>query len=236
MNREFALVPGGVKRLRVTCAKGLKNAEVFFDRMRVGTFATKADFVRGSTFTLPDGANLSVRYGPVVGAPFIKEVHLLHNGVPVPGSAADPVPKWTWFFMVACFAIPVVSLGGGLPSVLAFAGITGTISISRTSRWPTAVRVGACALITLACWGVFGAIVTVVHQNTHQSTAIFQSASPQELMAEIRDTYEKQGVPPDTVRRLMSNLNEECGGMVDTECKDYLRSSLQKIKSGHSND
>jgi hypothetical protein len=232
MNREFALVPGGVKRIRVTWGKGLKNAEVFFDRKRVGTFATKTDFEHGSTFTLPDGANLSVHFGKVAGAPFLKGVYLLHNGVPVPGSAADPIPKWTWPFIAACAAIPAISLGGAVPAVLAFAGASGTISVSRARRWPIAVRVGASALITFACWGVFGVLVASVHG----STGIFKTDAQQQqqLMEEIRDTFEKQGAAPDNLRNMMSNLREVCDEMNAKQCNDYLRSSLQKAKSGRS--
>jgi hypothetical protein len=189
MKREFALVQGGVKRLKITYAWNLKNAEVFFDRKRVGTFAAKVDFERGSTFALPDGSSLLVRFGSMTGAPFLKGIHLLHNGVPVPGSAADPVPKWAWPFMVACVAIPVVSLGGALPAGLAAAGVGGMLSAARTSRWSTAMRVGACALITLACWGAFGLVVTTVHGDQ----GIFMSSSPEKLMQEIEATYHQTG-------------------------------------------
>ena len=223
MKQEFALVQGGVKRIRVTYTAGLKNAEVFFDRKRVGTFATKADFQRGSTFTLPDGASLSVSFGSIAGAPFLKGIHLLHNGVPIPGSAADPVPKWSWPFMVACAAIPVVSLGGALPALLAGAGIGGMMKVARVGRWSTPMRVGGCALIALACWGAFGMVVTTVHGDQ----SIFKSASQQQLMDEIRDTYEKQGFRPDIIRQMMSNLREVCAGMEDKPCKDYLRENLQ---------
>jgi hypothetical protein len=228
MKREFALVQGGVKRLKITYAWNLKNAEVFFDRKRVGTFATKADFERGSTFTLPDGSSLLVRFGSVTGAPFLKGVHLLRNGVPVPGSAADPVPKWAWPFMIGCAAIPVVSLGGALPAALAAAGVGGMLSAARTSRWSTAVRVGACALIMVACWGAFGLVVTTVRGD--QST-LFMSSSPDKLMQEIEATYTKQGFRPDTITAMMANFRQVCDKMDNKHCTDYLRSSLQQIKA-----
>src|SRR5215813_13800305 len=82
MKREFALNPGGAKRLKVTYAWNLNNAEVFFNGKKIGSFATKADFQRGATFALPNGSNLSVRFGSMAGAPFLKGVHLLHNGAP----------------------------------------------------------------------------------------------------------------------------------------------------------
>src|SRR5262249_17770718 len=156
MKREFALEPGGRKRLRVTYAWNLKNAEVFFDGKRVGTFAAKADFERGAEFALPDGSSLAVHFGGVKGAPFMKGGHLLRHGGPIPGSAADPVPTWAWPFMLACVAIPVISLGGALPAGIAGAGVSGVLSAARASRWSPAMRVAACALIMAACWGAFG--------------------------------------------------------------------------------
>ena len=227
MKREFALEQGGRKRLRVTYAWNLKNAEVFFDGKRVGTFATKADFERGATFTLPNGSSLAVRFGSFTGAPFLKGVHLLCNGVPVPGSAADPVPKWTWPFMIACVAIPVVSLGGALPAALAAAGIGGMLSVARINRWSTAMRAGACAVITLACWGAFGLVVTTVHGDQ----GIFMSSSPEKLLQEIEATYTKQGFRPETIRQMMETFRQTCDKMDNKHCTDYLRSSLKQIKS-----
>jgi hypothetical protein len=71
----------------------------------------------------------------------------------------------------------------------------------------------------------------VVVTTVHGDQGIFKSASQQQLMEEIRDTYEKQGFRPDTIRQMMSNFRQACDGMTDKHCKDYLRDSLQKIKS-----
>ena len=229
MKKEFALVQGGVKRIRVTYGWDLKNAEVFFDRKRVGTFATKADFQRGDTFTLPDGATLSVRFGSIAGAPFLKGVHLLHNGAPIPGSAADPVPKWCWPFMIACVAIPIVSLGGLLPALLAGAGVGGLLSVARASRWSTAMRAGACAIITIACWGAFGMVLMTVYGDQ----GVFMSSSPEKLMTEIEATYTNQGFRPETIKAMMGNFRTTCDKMDNKQCTDYLRSSLKSIKSAH---
>jgi hypothetical protein len=125
MKREFALDPGGPKRLKITYPWNLANADVSFDGQRIASFATKADFQRGTTCKLPDGSILSVLFvfGPVEGAPFLKGVQVIRNGAPLPGSAADPVPKWAWVFIVVCAIVPVVSLGGALPAVIAVAGV-----------------------------------------------------------------------------------------------------------------
>ena len=230
MKQEFALDRGGPKRLKVTYTWDLKNAEVFFDRKRVGTFATKADFQRGAEFTLPNGSALSVRFGPVSGAPFMKGIHLLRDGAPIPGSAADPVPKWAWPFMLACAAIPVVSLGGALPAMIAVAGVSVILSAARTSRWSAALRVGACALMMVACWGAFVFVATAVHAN---HGTLVRTSSRAKLMEEIEDTYTKQGFRQETILAMMGNFRAACDGMEDKQCVDYLRSSLETIKNAH---
>lgn len=84
---------GGPKRIRVTWAFQMKNAEVFFDGARVASFATADDFKRGTTVKLPDGSALSARWGPVAGMPMLKGVHLVRNGSPVPGSGGRPCSR-----------------------------------------------------------------------------------------------------------------------------------------------
>jgi hypothetical protein len=228
MKREFALDRGRAKRLKITYAWNLKNAEVFFDRKRVGCFATKADFERGGRFTLPNGSTLSVRFGPVTGAPFIKGVHLLRDGAPVPGSAADPVPKWAWPFMVACAAIPVISLGGALPAAIAVAGISGVLSVARAGQWSTILRAGACALLMVTCWSAFALVTVTVHGNR---STLFMSSSPDKLLEQIEATYKEQGFRPETITAMMGNFHQTCDRMNNQQCVDYLRSSLQTIRT-----
>ena len=235
MKREFALDRGGRKRLKVTYAWNLNNVEVFFDGKRVGTFATKADFQRGGTFKLPDGSNLSVHFGPVKGAPFLKNIHLLREGVPIPGSAADPIPNWAWPFIVACVAIPVISLGGALPAVIAALGVSGVLSVARTSRWSAAKRAGACVLITLACWGAFGLLITALRGNQNTSM-LFMSSSREKLLEQIEATYTKQGFRQETIAQMMGNFRQVCDRMDNKHCTDYLRSSLQQIQSARYTD
>jgi hypothetical protein len=227
MQKEFSLDRGGPKRLKVTYAWNLKNAEVFIDRKRIGSFATKADFERGAKFTLPNGSDFSVRFGPVTGAPFMKGVHLLRDGAPVAGSAADPVPKWAWPFMIACAAIPMVSLGGALPAVIAVAGVSGILSAARTT-WSAALRAGACALMTLACWGAFALVTITIHGN---HSTLFMSSSPDKLLEQIEATYRKQGFRPETITAMMGNFHHTCDRMNNQQCVDYLRSSLQTIRA-----
>lgn len=152
MKKQFALEPGGPKRLTITYPGNVANAKVLLDGQRIMGFASKADFQRGTTCKLSDGSMLTVRYGPIEGVPLLKGVHAIRNGAPLQGSAADPVPKWAWVFLIACALIPVVTLGGALPALIGFGGVGGTLSVSRLNRWSAALRAGMCALITLACW------------------------------------------------------------------------------------
>ena len=110
MTRQFALDQSGVKRLKVTYLWNLTSARVYLDGKDLGYFAEKTDFERGAIFKLPDGRTLLVKYGPIEGAPFLKGVHLLHNGVPVPGFCCDTAAEvgLGFYGSVCCHS-------GGLP-------------------------------------------------------------------------------------------------------------------------
>src|ERR1700733_7702784 len=150
---DFWLEPGGPKRLMVEYEPRLKHAEVSFDGQKVITSASQAEFTRGATCKLPDGSLLTAKHGPIAGAEWLrvlKGIHLIRNGVPVPGSAAEPLPKWTWAFVVGCGIICL--FGGAIPPLIGFGGSTGVMSVARNTRWTIGKRVGACAGITAACW------------------------------------------------------------------------------------
>ncbi len=238
MQREFALDKWGPKRLKITYPWNLANAEVFLDGKKIGSFATKEDFKRGTEFSIPNRFTLFVKFGPVQGVPLMNGVHVLRDGQPVPGSAGDPIPKWAWIFMGLCIAIPVVSLGGALPAGIAGAGVGGTMTVARNRRWSTAMRAGACALITLACWGAFGVLLASFGKFPTQlfPSTMFMSSSPERLLQQIEVTYIKQGFRPETTRAMMENFRHMCYRMERKECVDYLRDSLQKIRNAHYTD
>jgi hypothetical protein len=77
MKKEFALDPGGPKRLTITYPGNLANAEVLLDGQRVMAFSSKAEFQRGTTCKLADGSMLTVRFGPIEGVPLLKGVHVI---------------------------------------------------------------------------------------------------------------------------------------------------------------
>jgi hypothetical protein len=239
MKKEFALEPGGPKRLKVTYAWNLADAEVSLDGQKIASFATKADFQRGSTCKLPDGSLLSVRFGPVAGASVLKGVHVIRNGAPLPGSAADPVPKWAWVFISACAMIPVISLGGAVPAVIAVAGVSATLSVARFNRWSVALRASACALIALACWSAFGLLIAVLRPATTSANewkvpfanAMFMSSSPEKLMNEIDDAFAKHGYNDQARDNVRNALQRNCDKLERKQCVAYLRTALQEIQN-----
>jgi hypothetical protein len=238
VKKEFALEPGGPKRLTIIYPNDLANAEVQLDGQWIMGFPTKADFQRGMTCKLPDGSLLTVRFGPIEGVRLLKGIHVIRNGAPVPGSAADPVPKWAWIFMVACALIPVVSLGGALPALIGFSGVAGTLAISRLHRWSTALRAGLCALIAVACWGALAVLFTVFvvgksvyqAQQIHASAAASSGTPTDKLIREIGITYYKHGHLQSEIDKIKDSLYDECDSMQPPQCTDYLDKELVKAQ------
>jgi len=237
MKKEFALDPGGPKRLTIIYPSDLANAEVQLDGQWIMGFATRADFQRGTTCKLPDGSLLTIRFGTIEGVRLLKGIHVIRNGKPVPGSAADPVPKWAWIFMVACALIPVVTLGGGLPALIGFSGVTGTLAVSRVHRWSTALRAGLCALIAVASWGALALLFTVfvvgkaVYQAQQTQPSAASSATPTDkLIRDIGVTYYKHGHLQSEVDKIKDNLYDQCDRMQPPQCSDYLHKELLKAQ------
>jgi hypothetical protein len=243
MKKEFSLEHGGPKRIRVTWAGQLKNAEVFFDSAKIASFATANDFSRGTTVKLPDGSLLSVRWGPVPGIPILKGVHIVRNGLPIPGTAADPLPTWAWPFMIACALIPVVTLGGALPALIGFAGASGTMTISRLNKRSRAVRVVACAAVTVVCWTALALLIYGVQKT---SASVRQTPAPavaprdsepslrggprNPLLSDIEQTYRDKGFQEDYIKESVDQFDERCRRMDEEKCDLWLRATLQNIR------
>jgi hypothetical protein len=107
---------------------------------------------------LEDGRAVQLRYH-VVGTLFAREFRLEIAGQEVPPPA--PMPSWAWFFMVACVAIPVVALGGAVPTVLGVLGAGGCAHVAKAKRLTVAWRILASLLITAMCWLIFIVVVTL---------------------------------------------------------------------------
>lgn len=82
---RFALERGGEKSLEVSFrGHRWKNTEIRLSGDLVGSFPDKKAVTAGQEFPLPDGSVLNVQL-------VHRLLRLLRNGVPVPGSASDPV-------------------------------------------------------------------------------------------------------------------------------------------------
>jgi hypothetical protein len=245
VRKTFALEPGAPRRLSVTYPANLANAEVLLDGQKVLAFASKEEFQRGTTCKLPDGSILTVRFGPVEGmpVPIFKGVHVIRNGQSVAGSAADPVPKWAWVFIIACALIPVVTLGGALPALIGFGGVGGVLSICRMKNWSVALRAGVCAAVTLACWGGLGLLVTVVStvkagagdQGKPAQAAIVSNrpapTSTDKLIHKIGVAYYNHGYRQQKIAEIKDNLYDNCDRMQPAQCTDYLEKALVEAQN-----
>jgi hypothetical protein len=250
MKKEFSLEHGGPKRIRVTWAGQLKNTEVFFDGTKIASFATANEFGRGTTVKLADGSLLTVRWRPLAGIPILKGVHLVRNGLPIPGSAADPLPAWAWPFIIACALIPVVTLGGALPALIGFGGASGTMTISRFNKLSRTVRVGACATVTLFCWTAFALLIYSVQKtsaslvgggarvrNAPASVVAPGGSEPplrggprNPLLSDIEQTYRDKGFREDYIKESVDQFDERCRRMNEEKCDIWLQATLQNIR------
>lgn len=61
-------------------------------------------------------------------------------------------PRWAWIFIGLCLLIPVVTLGGAVPAVIGFIGAWSCAGLASNTRWPIAIRVGLCLMVTIASW------------------------------------------------------------------------------------
>lgn len=72
------------------------------------------------------------------------------------------MPWWTWIFIVACIAIPIVSLGGALPVIFALFGSVYCVRVSVSPNMNTAKKILCCFGIAALAWALFGILVLAV--------------------------------------------------------------------------
>jgi hypothetical protein len=72
-----------------------------------------------------------------------------------PVATLQLVPKWAWIFIAACFAIPVVALGGALPVLIGVGGAYLCVVIARRPGMRAAVSIGLAAGVTVVSWALF---------------------------------------------------------------------------------
>jgi hypothetical protein len=66
-----------------------------------------------------------------------------------------PLPRWAWLFAAACFAIPVLTIGGAIPTGIGVAGGFYCLAVAREPRKTIKRRVIYCTATTMACWMLF---------------------------------------------------------------------------------
>jgi hypothetical protein len=74
------------------------------------------------------------------------------------GRPADrfiPLPRWRWIFIIACWFIPVISLGGIVPLLLGVGGAFACSSIVKTTSMKVGLRVSLCLVTTSLVWVAF---------------------------------------------------------------------------------
>ncbi len=84
----------------------------------------------------------------------------IQTGLPV--AKLQPIPKWVWIFVVACAAIPVVTLGGAIPALLGIGGAAACVVISRHPTRSTRAKTLWAAGITALSWALLIVFVSTV--------------------------------------------------------------------------
>jgi len=140
--------------------------------------------------------------------------------------------------LIACALIPVVTLGGGLPALIGFAGVGGTLSVSRLNRWSVALRAGVCGLITLACWGSLALLATTVvavkavNQTIHPIASTSPTASSQDKhIHDIGVACYKHGYLQSDIDQRKDRLYDECDQMQPAQCVEYLQKALAEARN-----
>ena len=64
------------------------------------------------------------------------------------------LPWWTWVFIVLCAVLPVATLGGAMPVLMAILGIILCISISSYPNMTKPLKLLACFGVTALAWGI----------------------------------------------------------------------------------
>jgi hypothetical protein len=115
------------------------------------------------------GTEIRCKCGRAVEVPDLGKLRALHQnpeppahgaGTAPPGSSSPkqkerprpPIPPWAWIFVVACGIIPVLTLGGAIPTGIGVGGAAACLNAARNQSWPVAGRVVLCAVITIGCW------------------------------------------------------------------------------------
>ncbi len=89
-SQSYSLEPNGPRNLTVSWKAMYKDMTVTYKDKVIGTFASQKDLSKGQDFRLPDGSKLHIQ---LVNKVFNTELQVTRNGLPLPGSASDPLTR-----------------------------------------------------------------------------------------------------------------------------------------------
>lgn len=118
--------------------------------VKLGMLSGMADYI-----TEIDGHTVAVRFSGGKVRISADGFYLDNNKPFFPLSS---IPKWTYVFIVLNALIPIASLGGAIPVLIAFGGASACIYVSRT-KLSIPAKVGVSFLITVAAWVLLFAVV-----------------------------------------------------------------------------
>ena len=71
------------------------------------------------------------------------------------------IPWWTWIFIAACIAVPIISLGGVLPTVAAMICSILCVRVSVTYNMKKSLKILSCFGITLMAWLLLALLMVI---------------------------------------------------------------------------
>ena len=74
-------------------------------------------------------------------------------------TAKPTIPAWAWLFGAICLSIPVLTVGGAVPTAIGFGGAFYCIAVSRNRNTTTGRRLLHCAAAAAVCWTLFVAFL-----------------------------------------------------------------------------
>jgi hypothetical protein len=75
-----------------------------------------------------------------------------------PKPTKPPIPLWAWPFAAACIAIPIVAIGGAIPTAIGAGGAFYCIAVARKAGKTTRRKLVHCVAVSAACWVLFLAV------------------------------------------------------------------------------
>ncbi len=78
--------------------------------------------------------------------------------------SSNSVPSWVWAFVVACAIIPIISLGGAIPTMIGFVGAGYCYSFSQDTSKKMATHIFMCFGVTVISWSLFTVLILAVRK------------------------------------------------------------------------